>query len=120
MGFTLEIGAKVPEFKLKGVDGKLHSPADYVDKKALVVIVSCNHCPTVVEYEDRMVEISRDYAAKGVQFIVINGNQPGPHGIGPVLWFGNFTRNGNHRLFSLRPFGPAFGIYQNIHQFRQM
>ena len=79
MGFTLEIGAKVPDFKLKGVDGKLHSPADYADKKALVVIVSCNHCPTVLEYEDRMVEISRDYAAKGVQFIVINGNETDGH-----------------------------------------
>jgi len=79
MGFTLEIGAKLPEFKLKGVDGNLHSPADYADKKVLVVIVSCNHCPTVIEYEDRMVEIQRDYAAKGVQFIVINGNETDGH-----------------------------------------
>ena len=79
MGFTLEIGAKAPDFKLKGVDGKMHSPADYADKKALVVIVSCNHCPTVIEYEDRMIEISRDYAAKGVQFLVINGNETDDH-----------------------------------------
>lgn len=79
MGFTLEIGAKAPDFNLKGVDGKTHSLADYTDKKAAVVIVSCNHCPTVVEYEDRMVEIQRDYADKGVQLIAINGNETDGH-----------------------------------------
>jgi len=79
MGFTLEIGAKAPDFNLKGVDGKMHSLADYGDKKVVAVIVSCNHCPTVVQYEDRMVDIQRDYADKGVQFIAINGNETDGH-----------------------------------------
>ena len=79
MGFTLEIGAKGPDFTLKGVDGKMHSLSDYADKKAVVVIASCNHCPTVVQYEDRMVAIQRDYAGKGVQLIAINGNETDGH-----------------------------------------
>ncbi len=79
MGFTLEIGAKAPDFNLKGVDGKMHSLADYADKKALVVIASCNHCPTVIEYEDRMVEIQRDYASEAVLLIAINGNETDGH-----------------------------------------
>jgi len=79
MGFTLEIGAKAPGFNLKGVDGKMHSLSDYADKKAVVVIVSCNHCPTVVEYEDRMVALQQDYAGKGVQLIAINGNETDGH-----------------------------------------
>ena len=79
MGFTLEIGAKGPDFNLKGVDGKMHSLADYAEEKAVVVIVSCNHCPTVVQYEDRMTEIQRDYAGKGVQLIAINGNETDNH-----------------------------------------
>lgn len=79
MGFTLEIGAKGPDFNLKGVDGKMHSLADYADKKAVVIIASCNHCPTVIQYEDRMVEIQRDYADKGVQLIAINGNETDGH-----------------------------------------
>ena len=49
MGFTLEIGAKGPDFNLKGVDGNMHSLADYADKKAVVIIASCNHCPTVIQ-----------------------------------------------------------------------
>ena len=79
MGFTLEIGAKAPDFDLKGVDGKMHGLSEYADKKMLVVIVSCNHCPTVVQYEDRMVAIQRDYAGKGVQLIAINGNETDGH-----------------------------------------
>ena len=79
MAFTLAPGAKAPDFNLKGVDGKMHSLADYADKKALVVIVSCNHCPTVIEYEDRMIAIQRDYAGKGVELIAINSNETDGH-----------------------------------------
>jgi peroxiredoxin len=79
MGFTLEIGAKAPEFALKGVDGQMHSLSDYSDKKAVVVIVSCNHCPTVIQYEDRMIAIQREYADKGVQLVAINGNETDGH-----------------------------------------
>jgi peroxiredoxin len=79
MGFTLEIGAKAPAFTLKGVDGQMHSLPDYADKQVVVVIVSCNHCPTVVQYEDRMIAIQRDYAGKSVQLIAINGNETDNH-----------------------------------------
>jgi len=75
----MELGAKIPDFSLKGVDGKTHGPDAYADKKALVVVVSCNHCPTVVQYEDRMVAIQRDSAGKGVELIAINGNETDDH-----------------------------------------
>jgi peroxiredoxin len=68
MAWTLELGAKAPDFDLKGVDGKQHSLSDYADAKALCVIVSCNHCPTAVQYEDRMVKLQKDYADKSKGF----------------------------------------------------
>jgi peroxiredoxin len=71
---TLELGAQAPDFDLPGVDGKRYSLSSFRDKPVLVVIFSCNHCPYVVAYEDRMVAIQRDYAAKGVQFVAINSN----------------------------------------------
>ncbi len=77
--WTLELGAKAPDFTLKGVDGKMHGLSDYADKKAVVVIVSCNHCPTAIQCEDRMVAIQRDYTGKGVQLIVINPNETDGH-----------------------------------------
>jgi peroxiredoxin len=71
---TLELGARAPDFDLPGVDGKRYSLSSFKEKPVLVVIFSCNHCPYVVAYEDRMVSIQRDYAAKGVQLVAINSN----------------------------------------------
>lgn len=71
---TLALGARAPDFDLPGVDGKNHSLASFQSKRVLVVIFSCNHCPYVKDYEDRMVSIQRDYAARGVQLVAINSN----------------------------------------------
>jgi len=79
MGFTIDVGKPAPGFNLKGVDGRMHSLDDYADKKAVVVVFTCNHCPTAVQYEDRLVELQRDYAPKGVQLIAINPNEDKGH-----------------------------------------
>ncbi len=63
-------------FNLPGVDGKNYSPNDFADKEVLAVIFSCNHCPYVRAWEDRMIQIQRDYADKGVQLIAISSNDP--------------------------------------------
>ncbi len=97
MGFTLEIGAKGPAFSLKGVDGKMHSLDDYAGKKAVVVIVSCNHCPTVIQCEGRMVQIQKDYAGKGVQLVVINGNETDGH---PTDDFANMVSHAAEKGYS--------------------
>lgn len=69
-------GEKAPEFKgLTGVDGKQYSLADMKDAKAVVVCFTCNACPVSVAYEDRFVEFTKKYKAKGVQFIAINCNK---------------------------------------------
>lgn len=70
----VKIGELVPGFTLRGVDGKTHSLKDYRDKKAVVVVFSCNHCPTVKDYEERMVQIQKDYANRGVVLVAINPN----------------------------------------------
>ena len=70
----LPIGSSAIDFHLKGIDGKTHSLKDFADKKALVVIFSCNHCPYVQAYETRMVQLQHDYHAKGVTLVAINSN----------------------------------------------
>jgi peroxiredoxin len=72
---TLTIGAPAPAFNnLPGVDGKNYSLDDFKGNKLLVVVFSCNHCPYVQAYEDRMIAFAKAYGAKGVQFVVINSN----------------------------------------------
>jgi thiol-disulfide isomerase/thioredoxin len=71
---TLEPGSKAPDFNLLGVDGKNYRLKDFDKAKTLVIIFSCNHCPTAQAYEDRMISIARDYKPKGVELIVISPN----------------------------------------------
>jgi peroxiredoxin len=70
----LSVGDTAPDFRLLGVDGKYVSMADYPDAKGFVVIFSCNHCPYVVAYEDRMIELHNKYAPKGFPVMAINAN----------------------------------------------
>lgn len=73
---TLEIGAKAPDFKLPGIDGKTHTLAEYAKADVLVVVFTCNHCPTAQAYEDRLIRFTTDYKAKGVQVVAISPNDP--------------------------------------------
>ena len=71
---TLEIGSAAPDFKLLGVDGKMYSLANFKNAKVLVIIFTCNHCPTSQAYEDRIKKIVTDYKDKGVQVVAISPN----------------------------------------------
>jgi peroxiredoxin len=73
---TLEIGQAAPDFCLPGVDGKEQCLKDFADAKVLVVIFSCNHCPTAQAYEGRIKKLVDDYRAKGVALVVISPNDP--------------------------------------------
>jgi thiol-disulfide isomerase/thioredoxin len=70
----LPLGSPAIDFQLKGVDGKTYSLSSFKDKKALVVVFSCNHCPYVKDYEDRMIQIQRDYAPRGATLVAVNSN----------------------------------------------
>ena len=72
---TLKIGSNAPEFELKNIDGKNYSLNSFADKKALIVIFSCNHCPYVQAYEGRIKQIQEDYSNKGVTVVAINSNE---------------------------------------------
>ncbi|QKG79440.1 thioredoxin family protein [Tenuifilum thalassicum] len=72
----LKIGDKAPDFRLKNVDGKMISLADYKDAKGFIVIFSCNHCPFVKAYEDRIIELHKKFEPKGFPVVAINSNDP--------------------------------------------
>jgi peroxiredoxin len=72
----LKIGSNAPSFSnLPGTDGKKYSLSSFADKKVTVVVFSCNHCPYVQAYEDRIIGFQADYAPKGVQIVAINSNE---------------------------------------------
>lgn len=71
---NLQIGSIIPEFNLTGIDDKYYSLQSFKDRKALIIIFSCNHCPYVQAYENRIMKIQEDYSAKGVSVVAINSN----------------------------------------------
>ncbi|NLY01081.1 MAG: thioredoxin family protein [Rhodopirellula sp.] len=71
----LGIGEKAPGWSaLPGTDGKTHGLSDYDAAKAIVLVFTCNHCPVAVDYEDRLIQLQKDYRKRGVQIIAVNVN----------------------------------------------
>jgi peroxiredoxin len=71
---TIALGVTAPSFDLPGVDGRNHTLDEYADAPVLVLVQSCNHCPYVQAWEDRLNETQRDYADRGVRIVAISSN----------------------------------------------
>ena len=71
---SIELGSEAPFFELPGVVGYDHSLDEYGDATLLVLVQSCNHCPYVLAWEDRLMAIARDYAHQGVRVVAVNSN----------------------------------------------
>ncbi len=70
----LTIGNHLPVFtNLTATNGKNYSSNDFTNN-ILIIVFSCNHCPYVQAYEERMIAFQNEYAPKGVQLVAINSN----------------------------------------------
>ncbi len=72
---TLEISQPAPDFSLPGVDGKTYTLDDF-KSDILVIIFTCNHCPTAQTYEERIIKLVDQYKDRGVDFVAISPNDP--------------------------------------------
>ena len=70
----LEIGSKAPNFNLIGVDDKMYTLENFRDADILVVLFTCNHCPTAQAYEDRIINFTDRYKNKNVELVAISPN----------------------------------------------
>lgn len=71
---SLQIGDAVPLFSLPATDGIEHSPPARGEAAATVIVFTCNHCPYALAWEDRLLDVGRDYVEKGVSMLAINPN----------------------------------------------
>lgn len=94
---NLKIGSHAPDFNLPGIDGKNYSLSSFDDKQALIIIFSCNHCPYVQAYEDRIKQIQSDYEGKGVSVVAINSNEDKGY---PEDSFENMKKRAAERKFN--------------------
>ena len=73
---TLEIGSPAPDFSLPGVDGKTYALGSFRDADILVIVFTCNHCPTAQAYEGRIQQLATDYKDKKVALVATSPNDP--------------------------------------------
>ncbi len=78
-----EIGKRVPNFTLPNVNPHEELPKevtlyDIKDKKAIVIIYIATRCPVSLDYDERMANLAKEYADKGVLFLGINSNHIEP------------------------------------------
>lgn len=76
MGYTLDIGAVVPDFSLIGTDGLIHTIKEFRGFRGVVIFFTCNHCPYVKGCEDYLIDLVNEYYQRGVAFVAINANSP--------------------------------------------
>ncbi|GAC1624015.1 MAG: thioredoxin family protein [Nevskia sp.] len=71
----LPLGTCAPDFTLPDtVSGRPLSLAALKSERATLLMFICNHCPYVKHVLDGLVQLGRDYGAKGVSLIAISSN----------------------------------------------
>lgn len=71
----IPLGFKAPEFKLlEPTSGKYKTLKELQSDKATVIMFICNHCPFVKHVIHELINLTNDYAPKGVSVIAINSN----------------------------------------------
>jgi peroxiredoxin len=70
---AIPIGERPPDFELPATDGRRYGLAAD-DVSATVVYWTCNHCPYALAWHDRMLDVARDYADRGVRVLAISSN----------------------------------------------
>jgi peroxiredoxin len=73
---TLALRERLIPFSLPAADGTTVSTDQFTDRPVLGVVFWCNHCPYVKAWEDRMIALQHEYSGRGVQFVLINSNDP--------------------------------------------
>lgn len=74
-----ELGTRIPDFQLKSIDSKICKTADFLNRRPLVVVFMCNHCPYVKAIEDRLIQLAIDLKEFEINMLGICSNDPIEH-----------------------------------------
>lgn len=70
----MNIGDNLKHFELKSTTGEVVSTYHLSDKSALLIVVTCNHCPTALAYWPRIISLAKQYEEDNLGALAINGN----------------------------------------------
>lgn len=76
----LDLGTKAPNFALPDtVSGKTISLDTFGEKKGLLVMFICQHCPFVQHVQQELARIGQDYMEQGLGIVAISSNSVETH-----------------------------------------
>lgn len=67
-------GDQASDFRLKNIRGEIVSLSNIKDARGFIVAFWCNTCPFVKKYEQRLIELNREFSSRGFPVIAINSN----------------------------------------------
>jgi peroxiredoxin len=71
----ITLNSKAPSFTLPDlVSGETKSLSQLQGNNGTFILFICNHCPFVIHVMAKLVELSKEYQTKGINFIAINSN----------------------------------------------
>jgi peroxiredoxin len=71
----LALGTEAPDFSLPDtVSGDMVSLADYSDRRGLLVMFICNHCPYVKHVREELARLGNDYSNSDLGIVAISSN----------------------------------------------
>jgi peroxiredoxin len=70
---SIALGERAPDFDLPATTGEHHRLAS-ASSAATVVYWTCNHCPYALAWHERLLNVARDYADRGVRVLAVNSN----------------------------------------------
>lgn len=71
----LSLGTETPDFSLFDViSTKTVSLADFAEKKVMLVMFICRHCPYVKHVQQELAKIGRDYKDRDLGIVAISSN----------------------------------------------
>jgi peroxiredoxin len=71
----LSLGTQAPEFHLpEVVSGETISLSSFADKKALLVMFICRHCPFVKHIQTELAQLGKDYLTSNLGIVAISAN----------------------------------------------
>lgn len=76
-GEPYKVGDIVSDISLKNVSGKMVSFSQFKEAKGFIVVFSCNTCPVVKKYQQRIIDLNSQFSDKGYPVVAINSNDKG-------------------------------------------
>ncbi|NJM19042.1 MAG: thioredoxin family protein [Richelia sp. RM2_1_2] len=71
----LALGTKAPDFQLPDVvSGETISLSTFADKKAILVMFICRHCPFVKHVQEELAQLGKDYFQSDLGIVAISAN----------------------------------------------